>query len=83
MISAEGPIALSLCLRPGPEADAARSVLVDKANAVAAFDSGPALARWPGNCQTCTDHAYIDAACMWMVKNLGSTPSTSNVSATS
>lgn len=56
---------------PKPGADAPLVTLIDKANAVRAQDiftrTFAAVAKeYP---EIKTDHAYIDAACMWMVKN--------------
>ncbi|MCC6670697.1 MAG: 3-isopropylmalate dehydrogenase [Planctomycetes bacterium] len=56
---------------PKPGAKAPKVTLIDKANAVRAQDlwtrTFAEVAReYPG---IETDHAYIDAACMWMVKN--------------
>lgn len=56
---------------PKPGADAAQVTLIDKANAVRAQDLwtrtfAAVAADFP---EIKTDHAYIDAACMWMVKN--------------
>jgi len=56
---------------PKPGADAAQVTLIDKANAVRAQDIftrtfAEVAVEYP---EVKTDHAYIDAACMWMVKN--------------
>ncbi len=56
---------------PKPGADAPQVTLIDKANAVRAQDLWTRIfaavaADYP---EIKTDHAYIDAACMWMVKN--------------
>jgi len=56
---------------PKPGADAPQVTLIDKANAVRAQDIwtrtfAEVAAEYP---QVKTDHAYIDAACMWMIKN--------------
>ncbi len=56
---------------PKPGADAPQVTLIDKANAVRAQDLwtrtfAEVAAEYP---EIKTDHAYIDAACMWMVKN--------------
>jgi len=65
--------AFELALRRGPKPGRPKPMvtLIDKANAVRAQDLGTRtfaeVARdYPG---VDTDHAYIDAACMWMVKN--------------
>ncbi|MEZ5963532.1 MAG: 3-isopropylmalate dehydrogenase [Planctomycetota bacterium] len=56
---------------PKPGADKAQVTLIDKANAVRAQDLwtrtfAEVASEYP---DVKTDHAYIDAACMWMVKN--------------
>jgi 3-isopropylmalate dehydrogenase len=56
---------------PKPGADKAQVTLIDKANAVRAQDLwtrtfADVAKEYP---DVKTDHAYIDAACMWMVKN--------------
>lgn len=56
---------------PKPGADAAQVTLIDKANAVRAQDIWTrtfeeVASEYP---DIKTDHAYVDAACMWMVKN--------------
>ncbi|HLU40027.1 MAG TPA: 3-isopropylmalate dehydrogenase [Planctomycetota bacterium] len=56
---------------PKPGADKPQVTLIDKANAVRAQDLwtrtfAEVAAEYP---DVKTDHAYIDAACMWMVKN--------------
>lgn len=56
---------------PKPGADAPQVTMIDKANAVRAQDLwtrtfAEVAAEYPN---VKTDHAYIDAACMWMVKN--------------
>lgn len=56
---------------PKPGADKPQVTLIDKANAVRAQDLwtrtfAEVASEYPG---VATDHAYIDAACMWMVKN--------------
>ena len=56
---------------PKPGADAPQVTLIDKANAVRAQDLwtrkfAAVASEFP---EIKTDHAYIDAACMWMVKN--------------
>ncbi|MCA8941051.1 MAG: 3-isopropylmalate dehydrogenase, partial [Planctomycetes bacterium] len=56
---------------PKPSADKPQVTLIDKANAVRAQDIwtrvfAAVAAEYP---DIATDHAYIDAACMWMVKN--------------
>lgn len=56
---------------PKPGAEKAQVTLIDKANAVRAQDLwtrafAEVAAEYP---DIATDHAYIDAACMWMVKN--------------
>jgi 3-isopropylmalate dehydrogenase len=56
---------------PKPGKDKPQVTLIDKANAVRAQDiwtrTFAAVAKeYPG---IATDHAYIDAACMWMIKN--------------
>ncbi len=56
---------------PKPGAEQPQVTLIDKANAVRAQDLwtrtfAEIAAEYPG---IKTDHAYIDAACMWMVKN--------------
>ncbi len=56
---------------PKPGADAPLVTLIDKANAVRAQDLwtrvfAEVAKEYP---EVKTDHAYIDAACMWMVKN--------------
>jgi 3-isopropylmalate dehydrogenase len=65
--------AFELAMKRGPKpgADAPQVTLIDKANAVRAQDLwtrtfAAVAADYPG---VKTDHAYIDAACMWMVKN--------------
>jgi 3-isopropylmalate dehydrogenase len=65
--------AFELAKKRGPKAGAAapQLTLIDKANAVRAQDLwtrtfAEVAAEYPG---IKTDHAYIDAACMWMVKN--------------
>jgi 3-isopropylmalate dehydrogenase len=65
--------AFELAARRGPKPGAERPqvTLIDKANAVRAQDLwtrtfARVAAGFP---QVKTDHAYIDAACMWMVKN--------------
>jgi 3-isopropylmalate dehydrogenase len=56
---------------PKPGKDKPQVTLIDKANAVRAQDLwtrtfADVAKEYPG---ITTDHAYIDAACMWMVKN--------------
>lgn len=56
---------------PKPGKDKPQVTLIDKANAVRAQDLwtrtfAEVAKEYPG---IATDHAYIDAACMWMVKN--------------
>lgn len=56
---------------PKPGASQPQVTLIDKANAVRAQDLwtrtfAAVAADYPG---IKTDHAYIDAACMWMIKN--------------
>lgn len=56
---------------PKPGKDKPQVTLIDKANAVRAQDLwtrtfAEVAKEYPG---ITTDHAYIDAACMWMVKN--------------
>ncbi|MEM7200760.1 MAG: 3-isopropylmalate dehydrogenase [Planctomycetota bacterium] len=56
---------------PKPGKDKPQVTLIDKANAVRAQDLwtrtfARVAAEFPG---VDTDHSYIDAACMWMVKN--------------
>ncbi len=56
---------------PKPGADQPQVTLIDKANAVRAQDIftrtfAEVACEYP---EVKTDHAYIDAACMWMVKN--------------
>ena len=65
--------AFELAERRGPKkgAEAPMVTLIDKANAVRAQDLwtrtfADVAAEFP---KVKTDHAYIDAACMWMVKN--------------
>ena len=65
--------AFELARKRGPKAgaDKAQVTLIDKANAVRAQDIwtrtfAEVATEYP---DVKTDHAYIDAACMWMVKN--------------
>jgi 3-isopropylmalate dehydrogenase len=56
---------------PKPGKDKPQVTLIDKANAVRAQDLwtrtfAEVSKEYPG---IATDHAYIDAACMWMIKN--------------
>jgi 3-isopropylmalate dehydrogenase len=56
---------------PKPGKDKPQVTLIDKANAVRAQDLwtrtfAEVAKEYPG---IATDHAYIDAACMWMIKN--------------
>jgi 3-isopropylmalate dehydrogenase len=65
--------AFELAVRRGPKpgADKPQVTMIDKANAVRAQDLwtrtfAEVSREYPG---VKTDHAYIDAACMWMIKN--------------
>ncbi len=56
---------------PKPGAEQPKVLLIDKANAIRAQDLwtrvfAEVAVEFP---EVATDHAYIDAACMWMVKN--------------
>jgi 3-isopropylmalate dehydrogenase len=65
--------AFQLAMKRGPKKgkDKPQVTLIDKANAVRAQDIWTRIfakvaKEFPG---VATDHAYIDAACMWMIKN--------------
>jgi 3-isopropylmalate dehydrogenase len=65
--------AFELARRRGPKPGRERPhvTLIDKANAVRAQDLWTRVFAEVAACfpDVATDHAYIDAACMWMVKN--------------